>query len=723
MVYDAASSGQLNGSYNYWGKIYIRQDGQDPANNRTWFAWEARLEMSGGGAYNNDQDQYWAVYVNNNLTFNGTFRLPYDQRNVTSRVLGSGRFYMTHNSAGHLAGFPTELWIDTNHSSVGDGWSGQAWVDAPRIPKVPGKPPRPVFVSAGTVEVTYSFQNPSDNGGSALTTFDHQSATNSGFTQGVRDWQDSSSPTTATGLTPGLAHYFRYRARNGIGAGPWSDTLSQVTMPAVAPGLTVAPNPAGTSAVLTFTPPGGVRGVDGYTWDRRILNDPDMEIITDDLAPAVSTVSNLSPGTIYEWRGAAIIGQYTSPYTGWIQVQQPNPNTNPGDYFDGDTADKPDIDYAWTGAAGNSTSTATAKKVLGWSATFNGASEGTISRVTDDDIAGEYAARVEITADSTVARDVTAGIDPSARTDIVQGGMYYGTMHVKVSRPQRMAAYLRFYDAAGGQVGGPMLGDAEVVGTGRWVRLTASGQAPAGAEGAIVRVMDVEGEGWSPWLGGEAFRMDGAALNLGEAFPYFDGDTADTPTWNFQWEGTPHESVSSAVAIENVAYDPLADPDCPRPPAPPRPPAIVDECIQEVGTWQRYWAVIPDDYVTEWLTMVPTIALHVGGEAAHQVRIRIYPNPLDLAPEMFVGDWISEQIVQYMPPNSTMLIDGVDQRVWAQVGAGPQLRADHLLHGTNGIPATWPTLSCGLGYLASFDVPEADVGNLEIEIALTQRRS
>jgi hypothetical protein len=218
--------------------------------------------------------------------------------------------------------------------------------------------------------------------------------------------------------------------------------------------------------------------------------------------------------------------------------------------------------------------------------------------------------------------------------------------------------------------------------------------------------------------------MDAAMLTLGDAFPYFDGSTVDVPGVDYRWEGAENASASSANAAPVTDYDPLADPDCPRPPAPPRPPSVADDCIIDIGTWQRYWSVIPKEVVTEWLTMVPSIALHIGGEPARQVRVRIYPNPDDLTPEQFIGPWSSEQIVSYLPPYSSMLIDGVDQRAWAVVGDGPRLRADHLLYGTGGTPATWPLLKCGVGYLASFDVPtDAPVGNLEVEIALTQRRT
>ena len=47
----------------------------------------------------------------------------------------------------------------------------------------------------------------------------------------------------------------------------------------------------------------------------------------------------------------------------------------------------------------------------------------------------------------------------------------------------------------------------------------------------------------------------------------------------------------------------------------------------------------------------------------------------------------------------------MSQRTWAEVDGGDAAPADKLVYGTGGIPATWPVLSCGVGYLLSFDAP------------------
>src|SRR5690606_34566724 len=139
--------------------------------------------------------------------------------------------------------------------------------------------------------------------------------------------------------------------------------------------------------------------------------------------------------------------------------------------------------------------------------------------------------------------------------------------------------------------------------------------------------VDVAGDGWSLWRGGETVLMDDAMLSIGTLYGWFSGDTPDSADWMYTWLGTPNASVSQATAQDPDDVDPLADPDCPPIPSPPTPPAIADDCIEEVGSWRRYWAIISEDQVTEWLDLVPTITISTGALPARQVRVRVYRNP------------------------------------------------------------------------------------------------
>lgn len=695
---------------------------QNAANNTTTFSVKFQVICTQSATYS------YGVSWNGNTA--GTSRSgKFDIDGAETVTVGTWTITKTHGSDGKLSAQSFSFTMgDTGTSGLAGPTTVSTSITPPRIPKVPGKPPKPVFQSASTTSITYTFSAPSDNGGSSITNYNHQSATDSGFTQNVKNWNDSSSPATANDLIPGTGHYVRTRAVNSVGAGPWSDALSQTTLPAVAPGLTVVADPPGTSATLSFTPPGGVTGVTKYRWRRRLQGETTET--SGDSTTTTAVVGGLTPGAVYEWRATAFIGTYESPTTDWMAIQQPNPNVDPGDYFDGDTADKPDIEYSWGGDPHGSISIATGKAVIGWSAFDNGTSMAVALHQTtggaalpDGSIAGDHAARVPFLAD-TLTPTFEAGPNRTEPgwADIAPVTPYYGSIYVYPSRPQFMAAALIWSDADGAGAG-RAVGVPQLLPANTWTRLTVNAASPDDAAFATVRATDVDGPEWTPWHSGDSITLDAAMISLG-AHEYFDGDTADSGSWVYSWEGEANASVSSATATVDSELDPLEDPDCPKPPRPPRPPVIVEDCIVEVGTWNRYWLIIPESVVTEWLTMVPSILLKIGAEPARQVRIRIYPNPDNLAPEEFAGEWSSEQIVSYLPPFSNMLIDGVDQRSWASVNGGPRLRADHRLYGTGGTPATWPLLTCGISYLASFDVPlDASSGNLEVEIALTQRRS
>lgn len=72
------------------------------------------------------------------------------------------------------------------------------------------------------------------NGGAAITSYDLQVATNTGFTTGVQtfNFTDTSIRSkTVVNLAPGTVHYARVRAVNPVGFGAWSSTISATTDP------------------------------------------------------------------------------------------------------------------------------------------------------------------------------------------------------------------------------------------------------------------------------------------------------------------------------------------------------------------------------------------------------------------------------------------------------------------------------------------------------------
>jgi hypothetical protein len=725
-----SATGNLNGTGPQQIYVSITRQSQSQSGNYTTYRIIVKYLAKGYGSWSNSS-QSWAASVGGSgaKNWSGTFVIA--SPGTSDITVLDTTFNKTHDANGNLAAFSVSGSINTDHSSIGDGSASFTEPAPPRIPKVPGKPAAPVLIAVATTTIDYSFANPSDNGGSTITQWNHQSATDAAFTQNVQNWNDATTPAQAASLIPGTQTWIRIRAVNSIGSSAWSDPLVQTTLPAVPPGLTVVASPSGTQATLTFAPPGGVTGVTKYTWERRVFGTT-TPVTTGDSTVISTVVSGLVPGTKYEWRASAWIGTYQSPVSSWQAVTQPKPNTSPGDYFDGSTSDSADLDFAWTGTANASTSTATAQVPIGWEVQFPATGSGTIFRVTAGEF-GPFAARVQILVDAAEGVRMGQRNATGYQTSVTETGDYVGSIYVFLSRPNNVAAEITWLTSAGTVISRSPGTPVNVPG-GTWFRLVTAGTAPAGAAFAVVRMLDVAGTGWSNWKGGDTVDLDGAMVTLNEQFDYFDGDTAPDGEFIYDWTGASNASTSTRTPVSQAAPGSLmspnlpsslslVDPDCPPVPAPPRPPTIPNDCVTDSGVWRRYYADIPSVYVSDWLAVVPTLGITTGSSAARQVRIRFYPNPAGLAAsDIDINSWCAEQIISYMPAKTVMTIDGVTQRVWAEVNGALPLAADHLLYGTGGKPASWPILSCGMGYVISLEVPtDAPAGNIEVAAALTTR--
>lgn len=726
MAYDISITGPYSGRSSFNLYLYVRRDQTDAANNRSSYAFQLIARNPNGSSQTYALGCYsWGVNIGGQ-GFSGCHSL--DFRGGQSAItLGSGSTgWFGHDGNGRLT-----IVVDCWHgpaSVFGTADPGAAYFVTDTIAKPPGAPFSVSVDQATTSSLRYIFSGTTD-GGSPILEWQAQADDDPAFGSPITSW--SSGSTTFTNLVPGTRYYFRARGRNAVGWGGWAapagDGVGQgTTLPAVPPGMSIAPALSGTSSTVTLSPPSGVSSVTSYRVERRA---PGGTATAYDTASPSLVVSPLTPGAVFEWRASAFIGSYQTPWTDWVTVQQPNPNTNPGDYFDGSTVDKTDIDYQWNGVANNSSSRAVAKSPLGWR-TFDDGSEtsggaGVVIRATGGR-SGAFGARVTFFTDAVAAgfHAGTALEEPGVQ-EVAEGGVYWGSIYVAPSRSQRMAAEITWLNAAFAPVGAPAVGVPEVVpgSPSSMVRLTVQGKAPLGAVYGAVGWVDVAGAGWSAWQGGQSVLMDDAMLSIGALYDWFSGNTPDSAQWAYSWLGAANASPSMATARAADAVDPLADPDCPPTPLPPLPPVIADDCIEEVGSWRRYWAIIPADAVSDWLDLVPTITIRTGALPARQVRIRVHRNPDGLAPSAFpASDWEAEQIVSYMPPSTVLTLDGVAQRVWAEVAGGEAISADRLLYGTGGGPASWPVLSCGTGYLISFDVPlDAPEGNLSVDVALTTR--
>ncbi len=163
----------------------------------------------------------------------------------------------------------------------------------------------------GSGEVKLSWSAPASNG-SAITDYQIQSSLDGTTWSTVNDPVSAATGHTLTNLTGGTAYQIRVAAKNAIGTGPWSAsvTATPATAPAAPSGVTAAVAPAtgvGSGQVkLSWTTAAGngsaitdylvERSIDGVTWTR----------VDDGVSTSTtSTVGGLINGTQYRFRVAA----------------------------------------------------------------------------------------------------------------------------------------------------------------------------------------------------------------------------------------------------------------------------------------------------------------------------------------------------------------------------------------------------------------------------------
>lgn len=605
-----------------------------------------------------------------------------------------------------------------------NSWSGGS-IYLPTLASAPSNPGTPTYSEVAPTSMRVSWVLPYD-GGSPLDAMLLRQSADPNFSSYTDIILAGNATTTLVeGLTPATTYYFRIFARNAVGYSNYSSS-SQATVPATAPGMSVMPSISGTNATVSLTPPGGATGVTKYAVERRRFGTT-APVTSVENATSPILITGLTPGVSYEYRARAFFGAYESPWTAWGAYVQPNPNTDPGGYFDGSTPSTPALTYAWGGTVGKSISTASGLIPTGWrtfaqSATVSGGG-GQAFRAAGG-FAGSFAARAVFFTDATAYGFAfgTADSPVGTRAAVEAGATYFGSIYVWPSKVKQLRAVVRWYNAAGTFLSSTP-GVSQLAAAGVFTRLSASGAAPATAASASIVVEDVAATGTALWQGGDWLHLDAAMVSLQQLFPYFDGNTADADGFAYEWLGAENASASMRTSVPGTGVDPLLDPDCPPIPGAPQPPPIDDTCIDEVGTWRRYWAVIPESEVFDWLSVVPTTRITTGAYAARQVRVRYYPNPDGLVPEQALDlPPESEQIITYMPPDTVFTLDGVSESAWASVSGGEDRPTEHLLRGTNNAPPVWPVLSCGGSYLISFDVPlDAPEGNISVGVSLTTR--
>lgn len=223
MAYDISCGANYTGRPAYQLYLYVRRNAV--SGNSSQYAWELYEQNGGGGTAWSSNATPWAVGIGGQYW---TGNANQDFRNTNRITIASAvTQYFAHDGNGNL-----NLTVAANHT--GDSPIGGAAVsctfatDRINVPKVPD-----ATTPIGIDEVTstsfrYRFSG-NGNGGSAITAWQTQIATNSAFTANAKI-ANSSGTTTFEDLTPGTAYWVRSRGVNAVGAGPWSSALSTTTL-------------------------------------------------------------------------------------------------------------------------------------------------------------------------------------------------------------------------------------------------------------------------------------------------------------------------------------------------------------------------------------------------------------------------------------------------------------------------------------------------------------
>lgn len=153
-------------------------------------------------------------------------------------------------------------------------------------------------------------------------------------------------------------------------------------------------------------------------------------------------------------------------------------------------------------------------------------------------------------------------------------------------------------------------------------------------------------------------------------------------------------------------YQPVYDPECPYITPPPPVPTVPMVCFDFPVNYRRRLFTIPQQYIPLWGDVVPVAVFRTGSNEVRNLRLRFYADLLGTGdPDVDECAFCGDMVFTYLPPQSVLTFDTVDQLVSVRINGGPSRRGDALVLGTDGKPFDWPILTCGYGYIVTVDLP------------------
>lgn len=682
------------------------------------------------------------------MPFSGDFT--YDFRTSSQIVLEASSLWVTHNAQGlRDVSFTGTVGVTEN---AGGPATASGTLTLEPILRAPGAPALGAITDITNTTAKAHFAAPSSPGGSPITEYEvsvsYPNSSDVGFSVSVAPNVFSQ---TLTGIFNSARTAVRVRAKNALGTGPWSNTRTFFTSGnnACRIGKYLSPFNDALWFDADFPATGQLAGIPTYTI-RRVVTGPNIAPTalewTASSWGSLTDPYKLLPGqsATYQITRAAVSG----PAVPWshsitfdyVDLYQKLPVPALWPIGSRGLLDYTVYEESWTGTANNSISQLKGRKPRGWrtfSSGANGLATGVVTQIPKKfmpvgstglfDVLAIFSS-VQTVAGIRLGTEVPSGgsgmAEVFATLPSVKPVNYFGSMVVMTDNVTRLALEIEWY-GDDLELISRSRGDEVVMQPGVPVTLMTTGAAPVGATTAALVTVDIAG---TSWHAGSLRVMGSAQLSASVRYPYFDGATPDSTVYSYEWMGSANQSPSQRISLEATgANTALQDPDEDPLVQPPRPPQIEEGTLLNDIFWRRYVAAIPAAEVHEWVASVPTLILHANQAIEREVRIRYWANPYDLPASAWAGDFTqlqSEQVISYIPANSTFTVDGVSERSFVVMDGGDttELDANHLLYGQGGGPATWPVLACGVSYIVTLDVPtDSLIGNLELSLELTDR--
>lgn len=145
--------------------------------------------------------------------------------------------------------------------------------------------------------------------------------------------------------------------------------------------------------------------------------------------------------------------------------------------------------------------------------------------------------------------------------------------------------------------------------------------------------------------------------------------------------------------------------------APPKAPVIKPPNVIKINSWRRKVQAVPSSVTQRWGRAAPVVTVDVHGNDLQLVRVRFYRRTTNLQG----CDYEGEFLISYLPRNCTLTLDSITKEATVRLSDGTVVPGAHLLHGSDGLPFTWPTLSCRDAYTMTVDMMP---GNTELVVTL-----